>query len=101
MRTNYTTKQFALFLKKRCADFDEDWRFAPKVGVESVTDGHLLAELEGVEKGAWFFFEAKSYGGSKDSCGVYVGPKRAVLVFPAPYGTDPSFEPRLRECLGL
>jgi hypothetical protein len=96
VKTNYTTRQFAVFLRRRCAEHDEDWRFSPRAGVEPVTDKYLLFDMQNFEKGPWFFFEVRS---GRDSCGVYVGSKRTVFVFPSPFNKDPGFETELRSCL--
>ena len=36
MKTNYTTKQFALYLRKLCEKCDDEWHFTPRAGVEDV-----------------------------------------------------------------
>jgi hypothetical protein len=97
MRTSYTAKQFAMFLRKRCAEFDEDWTFIPRAGVTEVTDKYRLKELEEqVAKGHWYFFEVKE---GRSECGVYVGPGRNVIAACNPFNSNPIFERRLQDCL--
>jgi hypothetical protein len=98
MKTNYTTKQFALFLRKRCSGYDEDWRVIPRSGVETVNDKTRLAELavQFGTKGAWYFFEVHD---GRAGCGIYVGPERNILAACNPFNRDPLFEARLHDCL--
>lgn len=96
MKTNYTTKQFAVFLRKLCEKYDEDWRVIPRSGVETVEDKTRLDELQFAAKGAWYFFEVRD---GRKGCGVYVGPQRNILTACGPYNDDPIFEGRVLDCL--
>jgi len=96
MKTNYTTKQFALFLRKLCEKYDEDWRMIPRTGVEPVEDKYRLEELQMVAEGAWYFFQVKD---GRKGCGVYVGPKRSIITACDPYNDDSIFECRVLDCL--
>jgi hypothetical protein len=96
MKTNLTTKQFALFLRKVCEDHDEEWRIRPRSGVEDVKDTSLLSDLHQLADGDWYYFEVLS---GRDSCGVYAGAKRAIFTAAMPFNKDPLFERRLLDCL--
>ena len=108
MKSNYTTKQFALYLRKLCEERSEDWHFTPTRGVEEVTDTYRLDELNTNGIGKWFFFNVheRSHDYSeKSECGVYVGPKRQIVMQCIRTGrhgfrkADNIFESRLRDCL--
>ncbi len=98
--TNYTTKQFAEYLRKLVIERDEDWR------VGKVSESAAGEEYYG--KGPWFFFNvAERYpvNDRKSECGVYVGPRRTIMMecFCAGGGkigkADDIFERRLRDVL--
>lgn len=102
MKTNYTTKQFAQYLRKLCEECDDSWR------VTKISESSAAVEYYG--PGPWFFFnvsERDYASGRRSECGVYVGPKRAIFqecVGTGPAGNgigkaDEMFERRLRACL--
>jgi hypothetical protein len=98
MRTNYTTKQFAEYLRKLCASRDEEeWVVTP---IKPVEDKYLVAEFNELHgKGDYFYFSVRQRYTHQGDCGVYVGPKRFIEMIMNPYNVDPLFEKRLADCL--
>lgn len=104
MRTNYNTKQFAEYLRKLVIAADDEWRVS-----KVTTDSKAGEEYFG--KGPWAFFSVEEYDYDDkwhSTCGVYVGPKRAIYVEPVGLGIHPRkgigkaneiFEKRVRDVL--